>query len=54
MELTRLLLRDREWLTLVNVNAPRRAARMRMTRLGRRVYSEKVTEQRDPRGKVYY
>lgn len=56
MELTRLLLRDREsGLTLVNVNVPRGEPRgMRMTRLGRRVYSEKVTEQRDPRGKVYY
>jgi 5'-nucleotidase len=27
---------------------------MRVTRLGRRVYSEKVIEQRDPRGERYY
>jgi len=56
VELTRLLLRDREGgVTLVNVNVPRGGPRgIRMTRLGRRIYSEKVTEQRDPRGKVYY
>ena len=56
VELTRLLLRDREGgVTLVNVNVRRGGPRgIRMTRLGRRIYSEKVTEQRDPRGKVYY
>jgi len=56
VELTRLLLGDREsGVTLLNVNVPRGEPRgRRMTRLGRRVYSEKVTEQRDPRGKVYY
>jgi 5'-nucleotidase len=56
VEVTRLLLRDRpSGVTLVNVNVPRGAPRgIRMTRLGRRVYSEKVTEERDPRGKVYY
>ena len=56
VELTRLLLRDRVGgVTLVNVNVPRGGPRgIRMTRLGRRIYSEKVTEQRDPRGKVYY
>ncbi|MBI3455096.1 MAG: 5'/3'-nucleotidase SurE [Candidatus Rokubacteria bacterium] len=55
-ELTQLLLRDREsGVTLVNVNVPRGKPRgLKMTRLGRRVYSEKVTEQRDPRGRVYY
>jgi 5'-nucleotidase len=55
-ELTRLLLRHREsGATLLNVNVPRGEPRgLRMTRLGRRVYSEKVTEQRDPRGKLYY
>jgi 5'-nucleotidase len=52
----RLLLRDRQsGVTLVNVNVPRGEPRgLRMTRLGRRVYSEKVTEERDPRGKLYY
>lgn len=54
--LTRLLLRDRgRGVTLLNVNVPRGRPRgLRMTRLGRRVYSEKVIEQRDPRGQVYY
>ncbi|SRR5581483_749204 len=56
VELTRLLLRDRDsGVSLVNVNVPRGTPKgVRMTRLGRRVYSEKVTEQRDPRGKLYY
>jgi len=56
VELTRLLLRDRDsGVTLLNVNVPGGTPRgRRMTRLGRRTYSEKVTEQRDPRGKVYY
>jgi 5'-nucleotidase len=56
VEVTRLFLKGREsGVTLVNVNVPRGEPRgLRMTRLGRRVYSEKVTEQRDPRGKVYY
>jgi 5'/3'-nucleotidase len=56
VELTRLLLEDHgSGVTLVNVNVPRGEPRgRRMTRLGRRVYSEKVTEQRDPRGKLYY
>jgi 5'-nucleotidase len=55
-ELTRLLLRDHgRGVTLLNVNVPSGEPRgLRMTRLGRRVYSEKVTEQRDPRGKLYY
>lgn len=54
--LTRLLLAARgTGVSLLNVNVPRGRPRgLRMTRLGRRVYSEKVTEQRDPRGKVYY
>ena len=54
--LTRLLLRERgSAVTLLNVNVPRGRPRgLKMTRLGRRVYSEKVTEQRDPRGNVYY
>jgi 5'-nucleotidase len=55
-ELTRLLLCDHvSGITLLNVNVPRGQPRgLRLTRLGRRVYSEKVTEQRDPRGKVHY
>jgi 5'-nucleotidase len=55
-ELTRLLLRDRQGgATLLNVNVPPGAPRgLRVTKLGRRVYSEKVVEQRDPRGKLYY
>jgi 5'-nucleotidase len=55
-ELTRLLLRDAaSGTTLLNVNVPGGPARgLRLTRLGRRMYSEKVTEHRDPRGKLYY
>lgn len=54
--LTRLLLRDRErGVTLLNVNVPQGRPRgLKVTRLGRRVYSEKVIEQRDPRGNLYY
>jgi len=54
--LTRLLLGDRNRrVSLLNVNVPRGRPRgLRVTRLGRRVYSEKVIEQRDPRGKLYY
>jgi 5'-nucleotidase len=56
VELTRLLLEERgSGVTLVNVNVPRGEPRgRRLTRLSRRVYSEKVTEERDPRGKLYY
>ena len=56
VRLARLLLRDRDrGSTLLNVNVPRGRPRgLRVTRLGRRVYSEKVVEQRDPRGEVYY
>jgi 5'-nucleotidase len=40
---------------LLNMNVPPGRPRgMRVTRLGRRVYSEKVIEQRDPRGERYY
>ena len=54
--LTRLLLRDRDHgPSLLNVNVPRGRPRgLKVTRLGRRVYSEKVIERRDPRGNVYY
>lgn len=41
--------------TLLNVNVPARAPRgIRLTRLGHRVYSEKVVEQTDPRGRTHY
>ncbi len=41
--------------TLLNVNVPATAARgMRFTRLGHRVYSEKIVEQVDPRGRTHY
>jgi 5'-nucleotidase len=41
--------------TLLNVNVPPGRPRgVRMTRLGHRVYSEKIVEQRDPRGRVHY
>jgi 5'/3'-nucleotidase len=42
-------------MTLLNVNVPREAPRgIRPTRLGHRVYSEKVVEQNDPRGRTHY
>jgi 5'/3'-nucleotidase len=55
-ELTRMVLALRPGgAMLLNVNVPRGEPRgLRMTRLGRRVYSAKVAEQRDPRGKLYY
>lgn len=41
--------------TLLNVNVPGgRAKGIRFTRLGYRVYKEKVVEETDPRGKTYY
>jgi 5'-nucleotidase len=41
--------------TLLNVNVPPREPRgIRFTRLGHRVYSEKVVEQNDPRGRTHY
>jgi 5'-nucleotidase len=41
--------------TLLNVNVPSGTPRgLRMTRLGHRVYSEKVVEQTDPRGRTFY
>ena len=41
--------------TLLNVNVPRGRPRgVRLTRLGQRVYKEKVVEEVDPRGKTYY
>jgi 5'-nucleotidase len=54
--LAELLLRDRErGVSLVNVNVPGGRPRgVRLTRLGRRVYSENVVERRDPRGRRYF
>jgi len=41
--------------TLLNVNVPRGEVRgVRMTRLGHRVYREKVVQEVDPRGRPYY
>ncbi|MCL6640704.1 MAG: 5'/3'-nucleotidase SurE [Candidatus Rokubacteria bacterium] len=41
--------------TLLNVNVPPgRPRAVRMTRLGHRVYSGKIVEQRDTRGRVHY
>jgi 5'-nucleotidase len=41
--------------TLLNVNVPPGQPRgMRITRLGRRLYSEKVVERQDPRGRRYF
>jgi 5'-nucleotidase len=41
--------------TLLNVNVPAGVVRgLRTTRLGHRVYTDKIVEQRDPRGRPYY
>lgn len=41
--------------TLLNVNVPAGRPRgIRFTRLGHRVYKEKMVEEKDPRGKTYY
>src|SRR3990167_5948258 len=41
--------------TLLNVNVPARpAGGIRLTRLGHRVYTEKIVEQMDPRGRTHY
>ncbi len=41
--------------TLLNVNVPAHPAQgIRLTRLGQRVYSEKIVEQMDPRGRTHY
>jgi 5'-nucleotidase len=54
--LARLLLRDGgRGPSLVNVNVPPGHPRgVRVTRLGRRLYSEKVVERQDPRGRRYF
>jgi len=39
----------------LNVNVPAAPPRgLRMTQLGHRVYTEKIVEQRDPRGRIHY
>jgi 5'-nucleotidase len=55
-QLTRRLLQGRPaGPLLVNVNVPEGRPRgIRVTRLGRRVYSERVEARRDPRGHLYY
>ncbi|HYE89898.1 MAG TPA: 5'/3'-nucleotidase SurE, partial [Terriglobales bacterium] len=41
--------------TLINVNVPPQTPRgVRLTRLGHRVYSDKIVEQTDPRGRTHY
>ncbi|MBI2216358.1 MAG: 5'/3'-nucleotidase SurE [Candidatus Rokubacteria bacterium] len=41
--------------TLLNLNLPAAAVRgVRVTRLGHRVYSDKIVEQTDPRGRTHY
>ncbi len=41
--------------TLINVNVPPQTPRgIRLARLGHRVYSDKIVEQRDPRGRAHY
>lgn len=54
--LTRLLLQDEtRGATLLNVNVPPGQPRgVKLTRLGRRLYSEKVVERHDPRGRRYF
>jgi 5'/3'-nucleotidase len=54
--LVRLLLGERDRGTiLLNVNVPPGRPRgLRLTRLGRRMYSERVVERQDPRGRRYF
>src|SRR3990172_6107542 len=52
---TRVLVTGLPRKTLLNVNVPAQPARgLRLTRLGHRVYSEKIVEQTDPRGRTHY
>jgi 5'-nucleotidase len=55
-QLVRLLLREPDRGTiLLNVNVPPGRPRgLRLTRLGRRMYSERVVERQDPRGRRYF
>ena len=54
--LTGLLLQDpARSVTLINVNVPPgRPQGLKLTRLGRRLYSERVVERHDPRGRRYF
>ncbi|OLC11953.1 MAG: 5'/3'-nucleotidase SurE [Candidatus Rokubacteria bacterium 13_1_40CM_69_27] len=52
---TRVLVEGLPTKTLLNVNVPPGVPRgIRITRQGHRVYTEKIVEQRDPRGRAYY
>lgn len=52
---TRVLVEGLPAKTLLNVNVPRGGVRgVRMTRLGHRVYRDKVVREVDPRGRPYY
>lgn len=52
---TRALVEGLPARTLLNVNVPAgRPLGVRLTRLGRRVYTEKIVEQQDPRGRSFY
>jgi 5'-nucleotidase len=52
---TRVLVEGLPDKTLLNVNVPRGEPRgIRMTRLGHRVYREKIVQEVDPRGRPYY
>jgi 5'-nucleotidase len=52
---TRLLVEGLPAKTLLNVNVPRGAVKgIRLTRLGHRIYREKVIREVDPRGRPYY
>jgi 5'-nucleotidase len=54
-ELTRIALeRHRDPRIVLNVNFPIEFSGVRVTRLGRRIYSEGVIERLDPRGRKYY
>ena len=56
VRLTRMLLRGGgRGASLVNVNVPPgRPKGVKVTRLGRRLYSERIVERRDPRGRRYF
>jgi 5'-nucleotidase len=52
---TRVLVEGLPAKTLLNVNVPAQAPRgVRVTRLGHRTYTDKIIEQRDPRGRTHY
>ena len=52
---TRVLVEGLPRKTLLNVNVPPQAPRgLRVTRLGHRVYSDKIVEHTDPRGRTHF